>query len=291
MKRNNTVGILLLVPTIVFLCGLMLYPVANGVVISFYRQPLYAFQNKFVGLANYVYLWHNKAFIQAFYNGFIWVAGTISLQFLLGIGSALILNKRFVGRGLARACTLLPFFMPAITILLVWRWMYNDQTGVINYLLQTIHLIKEPILWLSTPKLAMFALIIMASWRFFPFVTINVLARLQTITPQLGEAARLDGANVFQSFFYVTLPQLRGVLLVVLLLRTVWMFNKFDEIWIVTKGGPVGSTTTLPLLAYKMGFSAMRMGRGATVTTSLFMIVATVSILYITLGKPAETNI
>ena len=100
MKRSSTIGILLLTPTIVFICGLMFYPVINGIIISFYRWPLYGFQRKFVGLTNYLYLWHSKAFTQALFNGFVWVAGTLSLQLLLGIGSAILLHKKFFGRGL-----------------------------------------------------------------------------------------------------------------------------------------------------------------------------------------------
>jgi len=287
-KTSHLVGILMLAPCIILIVMLMVYPLAISLKMSFYKQALSGLRTKFIGLANYTYLWHNRKFVAAFFRGFFWVGGTLGFQTLLGLGAALLLNQKFIGRGFARGCVLLPFFLPGVSIYLVWRWMYSDLYGVINQALLDFHLIKEPILWLSSPGLAMWALIFMAGWIYFPFVTINILARLQTIEPQLHEAARIDGANFWDRFAYITIPQIRGVLLVVILLRALWMFNKFNEIWIVTAGGPAGSTTTLPILAFKEAFKVQRLGRASAITTNLFIVIMAVTVIYLVVFKPAK---
>jgi len=287
-KTSHLIGILMLVPCIVLISALMLYPVAVSLKMSFYRETLTGLRTRFIGFSNYAYLWQDRKFIAAFLRGFIWVGGTLTFQTLLGLGAALLLNQKFIGRGFARGCVLLPFFLPGVSIYLVWRWMYNDLYGVINQALLDLHLIQEPVLWLSSIDLALWALIFMAGWIYFPFVTINILARLQTIEPQLYEAARIDGASFWKCFVHITLPQVRSVLLVVILLRALWMFNKFNEIWIVTAGGPAGSTTTLPILAFKEAFKVQRLGRASAITTTLFILVLAVATIYLVTFKPAK---
>jgi len=287
-KTSHLIGILMLVPCIFCIFLVMLYPVVLSLKMSFYKQTLTGLSARFIGFSNYIYLLHSRKFISAFFRGFVWVGGTLTFQTLVGLGAALLLNQKFIGRGFARGCVLLPFFLPGVSIYLVWRWMYNDMYGVINQILLDLRLIGEPIQWLSSTSLAMWALIFMAGWIYFPFVTINVLARLQTIAPQLYEAAEIDGANLWARFVHITLPQVRGVLLVVILLRALWMFNKFNEIWIVTAGGPAGSTTTLPILAFKEAFKVQRLGRASAITTILFILVLAIATIYIVVFQPAK---
>lgn len=169
--------------------------------------------------------------------------------------------------------------------------MYNDISGIFNHILMASGIIGKPILWLATPKLALFSVIIMATWRYFPFVMINILARLESIPESLFDAAKVDGANSWQIFWNVTIPQIREVLLIVVFLRVIWMSQKFEELFVVTGGGPAGSTTTLALLSYEQAFGAMRLGYASAINVIIFVILVIMAAIYITVFKPTEQTV
>jgi len=281
----------MIVPALTLIAILMFYPVIQSFVMSFTKQMLYELEGKWCGLENYIKLLKDPSFWQSFKITLIWTLGTVVLQTILGVGSALLLYKSFSGRGIVRAFTLLPFFTPGVSIYLVWRWMYNDISGIFNHILMTLGITKEPILWLATPRLAIISVILMATWRYFPFVMINVLARLESISKSLFDAAKVDGANSWQIFWNVTLPQIRGVLLIVVFLRAIWMSQKFEEIFVVTGGGPAGSTTTLALLSYEQAFGAMRLGYASAVNVVIFIILIIMATIYITTFKPTKQTV
>jgi len=281
----------MIVPALTLIAILMFYPVIQSFVMSFTKQMLYELEGKWCGLENYIKLLKDPSFWQSFKITLIWTFGTVVLQTILGVGSALLLYKSFSGRGIVRAFTLLPFFTPGVSIYLVWRWMYNDISGIFNHILMTLGIIKEPILWLATPRLAIISVILMATWRYFPFVMINVLARLESISQSLFDAAKVDGANSWQIFWNVTLPQIRGVLLIVVFLRAIWMSQKFEEIFVVTGGGPAGSTTSLALLSYEQAFGAMRLGYASAVNVVIFIILIIMATIYITTFKPTKQTV
>ncbi len=281
----------MIVPALTLIAILMFYPVIQSFVMSFTKQMLYELEGKWCGLENYIKLLKDPSFWQSFKITLIWTLGTVVLQTILGVGSALLLYKSFSGRGIVRAFTLLPFFTPGVSIYLVWRWMYNDISGIFNHILMTLGIIKQPILWLATPRLAIISVILMATWRYFPFVMINVLARLESISKSLFDAAKVDGANSWQIFWNVTLPQIRGVLLIVVFLRAIWMSQKFEEIFVVTGGGPAGSTTTLALLSYEQAFGAMRLGYASAVNVVIFIILIIMATIYITTFKPTKQTV
>jgi len=281
----------MIVPALTLIAILMFYPVIQSFVMSFTKQMLYELEGKWCGLENYIKLLKDPSFWQSFKITLIWTFGTVVLQTILGVGSALLLYKSFSGRGIVRAFTLLPFFTPGVSIYLVWRWMYNDISGIFNHILMTLGIIKQPILWLATPRLAIISVILMATWRYFPFVMINVLARLESISKSLFDAAKVDGANSWQIFWNVTLPQIRGVLLIVVFLRAIWMSQKFEEIFVVTGGGPAGSTTTLALLSYEQAFGAMRLGYASAVNVVIFIILIIMATIYITTFKPTKQTV
>ena len=281
----------MIVPALTLIAILMFYPVIQSFVMSFTKQMLYELEGKWCGLENYIKLLKDPSFWQSFKITLIWTLGTVVLQTILGVGSALLLYKSFSGRGIVRAFTLLPFFTPGVSIYLVWRWMYNDISGIFNHILMTLGITKEPILWLATPRLAIISVILMATWRYFPFVMINVLARLESISKSLFDAAKVDGANSWQIFWNVTLPQIRGVLLIVVFLRAIWMSQKFEEIFVVTGGGPAGSTTSLALLSYEQAFGAMRLGYASAVNVVIFIILIIMATIYITTFKPTKQTV
>jgi multiple sugar transport system permease protein len=290
MRRRSEIssGILFLGPALVLLAVFTAYPVFYSLIVSFQKFNLASMKGSWYGLNNYKRLLQNPEVLDALKNGFIWAFGSLFGQIVLGVAFALVLNLKFPLRGFVRVAVILPFFLPNISMCLTWRWMYFDFNGIINYVLFQTGIIKEPILWLSSLDLAMFSVIVVVVWRYTPFVVMNVLARLVTIDPQLYEAAKIDGAGVFRRFFSITLPQLRNVLLIVILLRGIWMFNKFAEIHIITGGGPAGSTTTLPVLAYDLAFGALQVGEGSAINSFLFLIVATIATVYLVSFKPSR---
>lgn len=285
---SKLLGYAYLAPALLLIAVFSVYPVVYSLALSFQSYDFYKLAGRFTGLANYVQLFKNEELASAFKNGLVWSFGSLAAQIVLGLTLALILNLEFFARGFVRAMVILPFFLPVVSVSLTWRWMYYDINGIINYILQSIGIIKDPILWLSSEKTAMLAVIFVAVWRYTPFVVINVLARLSTIDENLYEAARIDGAGSVQCFFKITLPQLRGVLLIVVMLRGIWMFNKFEEISIITGGGPLGATTTLPILAYDAAFGTMRVGEGAAINTFIFLVLSLIAVIYLYSLKPAK---
>ena len=289
MKKKNLIGMLLLIPAAGLIFILSIYPLGVSLKMSFYKQILTGIEApKFIGFSNYIYIFRNFEYIEALFRTIWWALGTLTVQSFLGLGVALLLNQKFIGRTFVRGASLLPYFLGGVAVWLTWRWMYSDIYGVINEFLLDIHLIKHPIMWLSSPGLAIWALMITSAWKWFPFISVNILARLQSINPDLYDAAKIDGANSWRGFVHITLPQVKGVFLVIVLLRGIWMFNKFTPIWIMTAGGPAGATTTLPILTYTQGFNTLRMGRATSITATLFVIVLIFTLFYLIIFKPSK---
>jgi len=289
-KRDNVIGFGLVLPALIALSILIIYPLINAVYLSFRSQLIYELKGHFIGLGNYIEIFQNKEFWDALLLSIIWTVSSVTAQIFLGISAAILLNENFIGRDLARALVLLPFFVPTISITMLWRWLLNVNYGIINYILMSLNIINKPVNWLGDPDLAIFTLIGIAIWRFTPFVIINVLARLQTIPLEIYEAAEIDGASKWMQFRYITLPAIKGVILVIILLRGLFMFKKLDMILILTGGGPGTSTQTLPVLVYKSAFQSMRIGEGAADAILIFLITLIFVIFYmkITLKSQKE---
>jgi multiple sugar transport system permease protein len=265
-SRDRAFAILCFAPCAILTSALVLYPFTYTVWLSFRRKQLFdQGLGSFIGLDNYIALIVSSEFWHSLLNGTVFAVGSITLQVVIGVLLALLLNQNFPARGLFRGVLLFPYLVPSVVGIIVIRWMLNDLYGIVNYWLQAIGFVSAPVPWLGTPTLAMASLIAINTWMFYPFVMLCVLARLQSIPPDLYEAAHIDGAGPIAQFRYVTLPQIRGTLTVVILVRTLWMFNKFDTVWLTTQGGPFGSTQTLPVLAYVEAFSLYEVGRGAAV--------------------------
>jgi multiple sugar transport system permease protein len=207
-------------------------------------------------------------------------------QLIIGTAAALLLNKEFKGRSLVRAFVILPFFIPTVSVTLMWKWLLNANYGIVSFWVNSLlGLQNDPIMWLTSKSYAFFTVIMIGIWRFFPFVTINVLARLQVIPEELYEAARIDGANSFQLFRYITAPAIKEVFLVVALLRGIFMLKKFDIIYMLTAGGPGTSTETLPLYVYNYAFTGMRLGHGSAAAILLFLITLVFILVYMRFTK------
>ena len=278
--RERFFALACFLPSVLLIVGLILYPFIYTVVLSLQRRQLFEREGTFIGLDNYAALLNGGEFWRSLGNGIVFAGGSLFAQVILGLALALLLNRHFLGRNLFRGVLLFPYIVPSIVGIVAIRWMLNDLYGIVNYWLVAAGLIEQALPWLGNPNLAMASLIAINTWMFYPFVMLVVLARLQSIPPELYEAATIDGAGTFAQFWYVTLPQLRGTLAVVIIVRTLWMFNKFDTVWLTTQGGPFGTTQTLPVFAYIQAFNLYEIGRGAAVGVLMSAILLMVFIVY-----------
>jgi multiple sugar transport system permease protein len=279
-----------LAPSAALLILLAAVPSLTVVVIALQNIDIGELTGRFVGLANIVWVLNNRDFYNALWNSFVWVFGSVSLEMLIGTAMALLLNQAFVGRGAARALVLAPYLIPTVVAVLTWRFMFHDLLGILNFFLKEIGLIDSPVLWLSDRRYAMLAVIIVGVWKFLPFVVIAILGILQSIPNEQYEAAQVDGASSVQQFWRITLPYILPVFILTALLRTIWTFNKFDIIYLLTGGGPLNSTTTIPLLIYDTAFADFDLSRAAAIAVVAFAILGVLLTLYLFAMKRSERN-
>lgn len=275
------IGVLLIAPTLLIFALVIAYPLLEAIYLSFFSIYTPTLQGHWVGLENYRAMLASQEFWKALGTNIVWTVGTLTLQVVFGIAMALLLNLDFYFRSLARSLVLFPYFVSTVVAVLVWRWMFNDTYGILNRAILVSGLSDMPLDWLGSMPNAMISIILVGAWKYFPFVVIAVLARLQTIPRELYEAAHIDGAGPWSRFWDVTLPQLREVLIVIVLLRTIWDFKEFDLIYLLTGGGPVTSTQTLPILVYKQAFGMSAMGKASTYAIGIMVVLLIFMVLYL----------
>jgi multiple sugar transport system permease protein len=280
-KRYARIGVVLIAPTVLVFCAVILYPLISAIYLSLFSIYTPTLVGEWVGADNYTALLASGDFWNAVRNTLIWTVGTLVLQLVFGVAMALLLNQSIVFQSLARSLVLFPYFLSTVVAVLVWRWLFNDLYGILNHVLLIAGLIDAPVNWLGQMPNAMISIILVGAWKYFPFVVIVVLARLQSIPEQLYEAATIDGAGPFQRFADITLPQLRDVLVVVVLLRAIWDFKEFDLIYLMTGGGPVRATQTLSLLVYEEAFRLNRMGMASTYAVAMMLVLLGFTLVYL----------
>ena len=286
---DRQIGILFVVPFLVTSVVFMGYPVAQAIRMAFYSiNPLRPGQNTFVGLDNFYFLFDDALFWQSFYQATVWTLSSIFLQTVMGVSLALLLHVPLRGISVFRGLLLFPYIVPTVVIALIWRWMFNPEIGIVNHSLMSFGLIEENIYWLSTPTMAMVSTVMLNVWKYTPFVIICVLAKLQTIPLELYDAAKVDGAGTLRRFLDITLPQLKEVLIVVVIFRTIGTFNKFEEIYLLTKGGPGTSTFNLAIYSFEQSIANLRMGVGAATAVVMMVVLFLGSVLYLRVFKFAE---
>jgi multiple sugar transport system permease protein len=241
----------------------------------------------FVGLKHYRYFASDPEFWTSFYYGSVYAGVTMVLQLGVGVPAALLLNEGFRGRNLLRGVVLFPYMIPTIVAVILWKWLLNDSYGLVNHLLMNAGLAR-PVAWLG-PDYIMASLIVTSVWQFFPFVVVTYLARLQTIPPELYEAATVDGASAWRRFLHVTLPQTASVLFVIVLLRSIWMFTKFDTVWLMAGDGGVSRyIRTLPVYAYARSFTYLQAGMGAALAVIMFVMLLAATAVYFRMFRSDE---
>lgn len=285
-QHDTHIGVLFVLPFLLACLVFMVYPVIQVVRMSFYyRNPLRPDQWNFIGLENFRTIFNDELFWDSFYQATIWTSSSIVLQAVLGVAFALLLHYPLRGINVFRGLLLFPYIVPTAVIALMWSWIFNPEIGVLNYVLMTLGIIDENIYWFSTPTMAMSSTIALSVWKYTPFVVICVLAKLQTIPIELYDAARVDGAGPLRRFWDVTLPNLAEVLMVVVVFRTIWTFNKFEEIYLLTKGGPGTSTFNLAIYSYEQSIANLKLGVGAATGVVMTVMLLIGSIVYLRLMR------
>jgi trehalose/maltose transport system permease protein len=269
--------IFFLAPTILIIAGVIIYPLAYVIWLSLHRRLLIFDVSRFVGLDNFSFLLRDDRFWNALYNTVYFTAATVSLELILGLSIAILLNRVFTGRGLMRSIILIPWAIPTVVSAKIWEWMYNSDFGILN------HLLGVNINWLGSAFWAMNAAIFMEVWKTTPFVALLLMAGLQTIDGDLYKSARVDGASGWYIFRRITIPLLTPVILIVLIFRTLDAFRVFDAIYVLTGGGPANTTETLSIYAYKVLFQTLQFGYGSTISIAIFFCVGVITILYVRL--------
>ncbi len=281
IKRKNLFPVFLILPSVLVMLTLTFFPIFYNFHLSFYQKHSFLELKTFVGLSNYTSLFSNNEFWSSFLYGVIYAVSTILLQLILGIACALILNMKLKGRNFFRGVLLFPYLIPTVVVVILWKWILNASYGLVNYLLDILNITSDPIIWFSEDNI-MTTLVLVSVWQFFPFVLVTILARLQTIPEELYHAAKIDGAPAVSRFLHITLPQLKNVLLTIILLRSIWMFTKFDTVWLMAGQESIGKyIQTLPVLTFRKTFSYLQAGTGATLSVIMLLILFTGSMIYI----------
>ena len=282
-RSDTAFALILIAPAFIVITVVVIYPLLRSLVLSFQTYDLTspATQGQWVGFSQYITLFKNKLFIQSWQLALVYCIGTVLGQFILGFGFALLLNQAGRFQNWYRGIYLLPWVLPPIAAALLWCWIIDLYHGVLNLTLRQSGLITEYIPWISNPDYAMKSVIAASIWRWFPFDMVMLLAGLQTVDRELLDAAAVDGANRLQQFLHVTLPHMRNIIIVVLLLTTIWSFQEFTLIWGITKGGPVYTTRTLNLFIYQTAFDFFRMGEAAAAGVLWLLLLLILSILVV----------
>lgn len=266
---------------LVVLC-LLVYPLVSTTYYSFTDKTLIGKTADFIGLENYIKILTDEDFLRAFFTTIKWTLLSLTGQILVGFTGALALNriKKAVPRTIYRICMIIPWAFPSIAIALVWKWMLNGIQGYIPSLLMEMGLTDNMVQFLSNPDMVLPTLIFINIWFGAPMIMVNVYASLQSVPQDQYEAARIDGANVFQSFAYITVPHIKVVVGLLVVLRTIWVFNNFDIIFMTTAGGPSGVSRTMPIYIYELGWTSKLVGRASAASILLLLFLIIVSILY-----------
>ena len=264
-------------PAILVMAVVIVYPLFYVVWLSIHRRLLIFDISRFVGLDNFDFLLRDDRFWNALYNTVYFTAASVTLELVLGLSIAILLNRAFTGKGLMRSIILIPWAIPTVVSAKMWEWMYNSDFGILN------HVLGVNINWLGSTFWAMNAAIFMEVWKTTPFVTLLLMAGLQTIDGDLYKSARVDGASGWYIFGRITLPLLTPVILIVLIFRTLDAFRVFDAIYVLTGGGPANTTETLSIYAYKVLFQTLQFGYGSTISIAIFICVGVITILYVRL--------
>ena len=275
-----------MLPAIVIVIALFIYPICSSVVYSFTNKNLIKPAYKFIGFKNYAEVLKDSGFWLSFFHSLKWTVLSLIGQIVVGFTAALALKRIKVCKGIYKTLLIIPWAFPSIVIALSWKWILNGVSGFVPNMLVQLGICSELPQFLSDSSLVFFTLIFINIWFGAPMIMVNVLSALQTIPQDQYEAAQIDGASKLQQFWFITVPHIKVVVGLLVVLRTIWVFNNFDMIYLLTGGGPANATTTVPIYAYNMGWGSKLLGRSSAVTMLLLAFLLLICVVYFTIiGK------
>jgi len=279
LTRDEKRAIPFILPCLIVTAVLIVYPLYYIISMSFSKNAMS--RSGFAGLDNYLKLFHNPQFETAMINTVVWTGFTVALSFIIGFLLAVIIQRdstRF--KGFWRSLIFIAWVIPGVVKATAWKWLYSYSGGMLNHILQSIGLIKNPVPWLISSNFAMLSIVVVQVWACAPYVMLMMTAGLQQIPKDVYESADLDGANAIQKAMKVTLPMLKDISFICVLLLLVWSINEFSLIWITTNGGPAGSTTTLSLLVYNQ-FKVLNLNAASASAIMQLLLCSLFAIVYV----------
>jgi ABC-type sugar transport system permease subunit len=290
-QQEASLAYALILPSVLLITLLNLVPLTEGLIVSFQRYQLMS-EDPFgwAGFDNYAQaLFGEKIFWPSLGRTIIWMVGAVSGAYVVGFCLALLLNREDIrGRGIFRALFLIPWVVPNVVTSLIWKWMYNDQFGLINFGLKSIGLINQPILFLADVNFAMISIIIVQIWKLYPLTTVMLLAALQNIPKDLYESAMIDGCSAWRRVWHITLPMIRPTSIIITLLLGIWTFNHFDVVYLLTGGGPASATSVLSILVYNKAFFALNLGYAGAIGVLMLAALSILGFVYLRMYRTLE---
>jgi len=272
-------GYAFVLPALLVLFALIGYPVVYNIILSFFKSSYGV--HEFVGLKNYLQSFSSPGFGEVALNTLLWTLGNMAIMMVIGLMSAIALNRYLVGRTVIQVVLLIPWVVPFVVTGVMWAFLFHPRWGAINDLMVRLGLMSERIVWLGNPSTSLRSVMIAYIWKVYPYVMVLILAGLKSIPEELYDAAAVDGADGFKRIWHITLPQLRTILSTILLVVGIWTFNTFDLIYVMTSGGPLYSSETLAMRIYKFGFSDFRFGLSAATSLIASVVLVIFSIIYV----------
>ncbi|EPH13279.1 carbohydrate ABC transporter permease [Facklamia hominis] len=281
IQKKNFQAIYFLLPAMILLTILYAYPMFLLLVQSFQKVELFGAQSKFVAFDNYIRLLKDKGIYHNLRITLLYSCVTIAIKMLGGLMIALLINSDIYGKKLARFIMLIPWAIPQVAVSIIWKWIYDTRYGYLNYFLDAVNWVQGNIAWLADKDVTLYAVSIVDAWMGWPLITMMILAGLEAIPKSLYEAGRLDGANTWKQFWHITLPELAPVLTITFTLVSIWTFNSFNVIFVMTQGGPLRSTETLMMRVYNEAFKKFDFGMSSALSVLIILFMLAFISLYI----------
>ena len=279
--KSPGLGLLFTLPVIVMMTVLLFVPMGYQLYLALFDTSLKNPKPVFIFLDGYIKMFKDPVTLKVFYNAAVWTVTVVILQFLVGFWAALTLSGKFFGRTILRGFVIIPWVIPGTVAAMIWRLVYDAQLGFLNTILRNLGLMQGYVDWLGTPRLAMGAAILVAVWKGFGFSALMYMAGLQGIPMELYEAASVDGTNKIQQFFYITLPSMKNIIGTTLIMTSIWTFNYFEIIYVLTKGGPLNATQIPPTYIYELMFRNFNLGASSRLAVISLIMMGAVSVFYI----------
>lgn len=279
-RKNDVIPYLLLLPALIIVSIFVLYPLINNILMSFQNAKLIKVTSHYIGFSNYIQILSNPTIWESILRSFIWTISNIFLMSILGIITALLFMKDFIGKNILKAVILIPWVLPQVVTGFVWSVMLSDHMGIITAIIRDSGLFSRDFSWFQTGTLSMVAAIFTNVWRGFPFFALMLFARLSTLPSEQLDAAKIDGAKGVSLFYYIIFPYMKPVLLICIVLAFLWTFNAYDIIKVMTNGGPAEATLTLPLLIQREAFEYYNLSKASTMSLVTFILILIMFIIY-----------